>query len=211
MTVSDEMQETGGESAFRLAQTARSEATKEALLEAAIECLNDLGFARTSTLQIQERSGISRGGLLHHFGSKDAMLIGAVHHLAENRLTNVQPSCKELPPRERVRYAIESLWKTFDGPLFWAAIELWVGARTNPELAAALRPAEKETWRVIQKMSDDLFGEELCSRPQYEQLREVIIPSMRGVALAYTIAPRPMAQDPHIDAWCSIAYSILGV
>ena len=42
--------------------------------------------ARSSTLMVQRRAEVSRGGLLHHFPSKDALLVAAAQHLAAVRV-----------------------------------------------------------------------------------------------------------------------------
>src|SRR5215471_3557154 len=58
-------------------QQQRRDETRRALLDAAVESLIDVGFARTTTLEVQRRADVSRGALLHHFPSK-AELLGEV-------------------------------------------------------------------------------------------------------------------------------------
>jgi len=66
-------------------QQQRREETRRALLDAAVESLIEVGFARTTTLEVQRRADVSRGALLHHFPSKAELLVAAVDHLAEMR------------------------------------------------------------------------------------------------------------------------------
>ena len=51
-------------------QQQRRDETRRALLDAAVESLIQVGFARTTTLEVQRRADVSRGALLHHFPSK---------------------------------------------------------------------------------------------------------------------------------------------
>ncbi|HWL49839.1 MAG TPA: helix-turn-helix domain-containing protein, partial [Acidimicrobiia bacterium] len=55
------------------------------LLEATVECLVELGWAGTTTTVVSERAGVSRGAQLHHFPSKQDLVVAAVEHLSERR------------------------------------------------------------------------------------------------------------------------------
>lgn len=46
---------------------------RDRVLEAALECFDDVGYDRTSIARIRERSGVSNGALFHHFPNKEAI------------------------------------------------------------------------------------------------------------------------------------------
>lgn len=194
-----------------LSQRQRSEISRSTLLDAAIASLNEFGFGGTTTLKIQQRAGFSRGRLLHQFGSRAELLVAAVQHLAASRFASIQAEELPGPAIERAREAIRLLWSTHDGPLFWAAMETWLGARTDPGMADALRIEEHKLGGVIRAMCDSLFGFELVDRPNYPAFREMLITSMRGVALTYSFEQRPMAGDPHLGQWLEIAVQLLAI
>jgi AcrR family transcriptional regulator len=50
------------------------EATRQALLDAAIELFGTAGFDATSVRSIADRAQVSKGGFYHHFESKQALL-----------------------------------------------------------------------------------------------------------------------------------------
>lgn len=52
---------------------ARSRATFDAILEAAAQLLDQLGYARTTTNRIAERAGVSIGSVYEYFPGKDAI------------------------------------------------------------------------------------------------------------------------------------------
>src|SRR5262245_651565 len=79
-------------------QQQRREETRRALLDAAVESLIEVGFARTTTLEVQRRADVSRGALLHHFPSKAELLVAAVDHLAEMRARELKALSSRLPP-----------------------------------------------------------------------------------------------------------------
>jgi AcrR family transcriptional regulator len=68
----------------KLPKQARSEATVEAILEAAAQVFERHGYAAGTTNRIAERAGVSIGSLYQYFPNKDAILVALVHrHLAE--------------------------------------------------------------------------------------------------------------------------------
>lgn len=184
------------------------------ILAAAVDCLVEHGYAGASTLAIQAKAGVSRGRLLHHFPSRESLLVAAAHHLAEDRLAQTEQRVVEqladVPegPR-RVDRCIDLLWETFHEPHFWAAMELWTAARTNPALGAALRSEERRLGRRIRAVSDRIWGPVVCAHPLYPQLRELLFTSMRGAALAYAFEDRPPARSAHLQVWKSTARRLL--
>lgn len=60
------------------AKAAQSAGTRRRLIDAASELFAEQGYAGTSILHIAERSGISRGSVAWHFGSKDGLLWAVV-------------------------------------------------------------------------------------------------------------------------------------
>src|SRR5204862_515650 len=83
-------------------QQQRRDETRRALLDAAVESLIEVGFARTTTLEVQRRAEVSRGAFLHHFTSKAELLVAAIAHLAEMRAIELKQLSAELPTDRRL-------------------------------------------------------------------------------------------------------------
>jgi AcrR family transcriptional regulator len=204
--------------AARPAPRTRSERTADSrllILEAAVTCLVEDGYAGASTLAVQARAAVSRGRLLHHFPSRAELLVAATEHLATTRLAEMRlraaAEMAGLPPGpERIDRAIDLMWATFQEPPFWAAVELWTAARTDPELRAALRPEERRLRTAIQAVGDEIWGPETAAAPRYAELCELLFTSMRGVAMVYAFEDRPPATDPHLTLWKRTAGLLLG-
>ena len=58
---------------------------RQRLLDATVECLVEHGWSGTSTTLVSERAGVSRGAQLHHFPTKNDLVLAAVEHLSEVR------------------------------------------------------------------------------------------------------------------------------
>jgi AcrR family transcriptional regulator len=123
-------------------QEERSAETRRRLLEAAIACLNELGYTGTTTTEIAGRAGVSRGAQVHHFRHKEELVIGALEHICVRRLAELQHAFEELPVgglEFRLETLIDLMWAAFRGPSFYAWLELLVASRTEPILRAAVR------------------------------------------------------------------------
>jgi AcrR family transcriptional regulator len=120
-------------------QDERSEETRARLLEATLESLVAVGYARTSTTEIAERAGVSRGAQVYHYPTKAALVVAAVDHLLQRRYQELQRLFARRLPRGGGRgAAIDLLWRMFEGPTFAAWLEFVVASRTDPELRAAV-------------------------------------------------------------------------
>jgi AcrR family transcriptional regulator len=195
----------------------RSERTADSrslILDAAVACLVEDGYAGASTLAVQARAGVSRGRLLHHFPSRAELLVAAAAHVSTTLLAEVQQRAAALMSdeptgRERVDRAIDLTWATFQEPPFWAAIELWTAARTDPDLRAALRSEERRLRAAIRRVADGIWGAEAAAAPLYAEFCELLFTSMRGVALVYAFEERPAVTDPHLVLWKRLAARML--
>src|SRR2546421_7716476 len=119
----------------RRTQAERTAATRAKLLDAAVACLVDLGYARTTTTVVAERAGVSRGAQLHHFPTKQELLAAALEHLYDRRREGFRKAFADVPADvDRVEAAIDLLWSTFSGNAFPAWLEMQVAARTDPQL-----------------------------------------------------------------------------
>lgn len=131
------------ETRVRRSNAERSAATRARLLEATVECLVERGWAGTSTTEVVRRAGVSRGAQVHHFPTKDDLVLAAVEHLLARRTAEFHAAFTDLPPDQRspaaaMRLMYEHCFRaTFD-----AWLELAVASRTDATLRA--RCAEME-------------------------------------------------------------------
>src|SRR5690606_17333366 len=67
-------------------QQTKSERTRKAILDAAVDCFYELGYFNTTTEHIARKAGVSRGAMLHHFATRAELIAAAVEHLNQMRL-----------------------------------------------------------------------------------------------------------------------------
>lgn len=167
-------------------QQQRRDETRRALLDAAVEALIEVGFARTTTLEVQRRANASRGALLHHFPSKTELLVAAVDHLAEMRAAELRLLSAELPAEgkgSRTDAVLDLLWQCFSGTFFQVAMELRTAARTDRELKPVLVAAERALRDRIVAQARKLFGKDVADHPGLERAIDFTLQFMIGSAM----------------------------
>jgi len=73
-------------SALATARSPRGDATRRRLLEAAVELLEEGGYAAASVAAIAERGGVAAGALYRHFPSKAELFVEVFRDMAEQEL-----------------------------------------------------------------------------------------------------------------------------
>ncbi|UFN46729.1 TetR/AcrR family transcriptional regulator [Nocardioides okcheonensis] len=174
------------------------------LLEATVELLVERGFAGTSTTLVSERAGVSRGAQLHHFPTKNDLVVAAVEHLTELRGAELAEAVQALPrgPR-RTRAVLRMLGDHFSSPVFAAALELWVAARTDEALLAAVAPLEQRVGRETHRLTVAALGADE-SRPGTRELVQSTLDLVRGLGLAQTITDDTARRRRILDAWADV-------
>jgi AcrR family transcriptional regulator len=162
-------------------QAERREATRTALLEATIESLVVHGYAATTTARVAEMAGVSRGAQPHYFASKADLVAEALSDLARRRIDAI----REAAPAEgddRYEAIFDLIWDAHNSTLFAAMIELWVAARSDPQLASALREAERDVRRAIMDAAAEVAGPR-AQEPGFREDMELVLATARGLAL----------------------------
>ena len=189
---------------IRVPQEERTRAMRARLLEATIDCLVDVGFSGTSTTLVSQRAGVSRGAQLHHFPTKDSLVLAAVEHLAEARGTEIEKAAAALPEGDnRTRAVLELLAAHFTGQIFTAALELWVAARTDAQLLAAVGPLEQRIGREIHRQTVEMLGADE-SVPGTRELVQATLDLVRGLGLANTISDDRRRRARILDRWAMV-------
>jgi AcrR family transcriptional regulator len=187
--------------AIRRTQEERSAETRTRLLDATIESLLELGYTGTTTPVVCARSELSRGALLHHFPTKHDLVIEAVDHLvARMNAENLAQAARVLTAEDPLDHMFDVIWANFRQPLFHAALELWVAARTDRELHAGLFRAERSRGRGMAQWYASLAGG-AAERPGFADLLALTLHLMRGMALQRLMGPQDSERARLYAVW----------
>jgi AcrR family transcriptional regulator len=191
-------------SVTRVPQEERTRAMRARLLEATVELLVERGFAGTTTTLVSERAGVSRGAQLHHFPTKNDLVFAAVSHVTDVRAAELLAAAGRLPAGERrTRAVLGMLADHFTSPVFAAALELWVAARTDAGLLAEVAPLEQRVGRETHRLTVELLGADE-SAPGVRELVQATLDLVRGLGLASTISDDTRRRERILDRWAEV-------
>jgi len=167
-------------------QAQKSASTRGLIVDSAIKCFVDLGYARTTTTAIAERAGLSRGAMLHHFPSKIDVVRAAVDHLHAKRLKALRKAMmRPSGETDRVRQGVDAYWAHVKHPMFVAFFELSVAARTDAELSSILRPAQEAFERDWNKTTQEVFPEWRGNQEAFELGLDLSRYLLEGMAISF--------------------------
>lgn len=187
----------------RAPQQERSRLTQQRLLAATVECLVEFGWSGATTTVIAERAGVSRGAQLHHYPTRASLVLAAVEHLADLRAAELRVEAAalgDLASHERHQRVLDMLAASFTGPLFVAALEVWVAARTDAELRAALIPLEAKVGREMHRLAVDLLGADE-SKPGVREAVQATLDLLRGLGVASLLTDDSARRAVLLGAW----------
>lgn len=169
----------------RRTQAERSAATRGRLVDAAIGCLVDRGYAGTTTLAVCRRAGVSHGSLLHHYGTRERLLGAALDAVYARLRSRAVRGLEALPGGEaRVEALVELLWHAFGAPEFKAVVELWLAAANQPAVSWEVWPGARAFDDAILPLAARLFPEVAARLPEFPVYVSLLFQALQGMGLA---------------------------
>jgi AcrR family transcriptional regulator len=181
----------------RRTQRERSAAMQLRVLEATIDCLYEVGYARTTTIEVAARAGVSRGAQLHHFPTKDRLVTMAVRHLLAKRLEEFRRAFVALPPdADKTSAVIDLIWANTSSRAFYAWLELVVASRTDAALRKTVLEIQQQWWDEVQTTFREFFVPHQEHERRFEVAPAFAFATLYGLALDKIVWPEA---DPRLE------------
>lgn len=121
-------------------QQQRREETVARLLDAGIETIIDIGYARASAAIICKRAGMSVGALFRHYPTTGEFMAAIAHEVLRRQLESFSKRVAQIPASQPALPAVLSVLRDVTASDTNAVLyELMVAARTDEKLRATLR------------------------------------------------------------------------
>lgn len=122
--------------------------TREKLIEAAIRTVHEHGVSSLTLEAVAREAAVSKGGLLHHFRSKDALIEAILRQLFTEFASQVQ-HFYDLEPEGKGRWLKAYIRATYqDNPLPLALLKLLMSAVAENAALLALVQADFALWQT---------------------------------------------------------------
>ncbi|CAL9538566.1 HTH-type transcriptional regulator BetI [Streptomyces sp. enrichment culture] len=159
----------------------RSRATRQRLLAAAVACLAEHGWAGSTVSVVALRAGVSRGAAQHHFPTREDLFTAAVEYVAEERSLALRALFPEGAGDRRA--VVAALVGLYTGPLFRAALHLWVAASNEEQLRGRVTELEARVGREAHRIAVGLLAADE-TRPGVRETVQGLLDMARGLGLA---------------------------
>lgn len=188
--------------ALRAPQQDRSRATRQRLLEAAVESLAEVGYAATTVAVVAARAGVSRGAAQHHFPTRADLFAAAVEYMTEVRLAEIRAATLPTGPG-RTEAIVSLLVDVYTGPLFRAALHLWVAASTEETLRSQIVRLEERVGRRAHRALLDVL--DVSERtPGVRETVQGVLDMARGLGLADLLSDDSARRRGIVRQWSRI-------
>lgn len=195
--------------AIREPQQDRSRATRQRLLETAVECLAELGWANTSVVVVAERAAVSRGAAQHHFPTREALITAALRYGADARVVEFRRQVARLPDGpDRTLAVLELITGIYLGPLFRGALQLWAASVADDGLRAQIIPLEASFAREVHQVALELLGVDE-RRPGVREAVQATLDLARGLGLADILTDDSRRRSGVLAYWAAVLDDVL--
>jgi AcrR family transcriptional regulator len=166
-------------------------------VQATIDAISEVGYARCSLGEICRRSGVSRGGLFRHFDSRLDLVVAAAREVTRrllDRVADLPPAARAEPARmlpfmrAQVRDPINAVW-----------FELLVAARTDADLRERLHPVVDGLMTATDDLARPLADSLGLTREQLHLVLTTLMHVFDGEAILHATYARPDLEQQRLD------------
>lgn len=139
----------------------RSAAMRKKLIDAAIQCLVEVGYGSTTLQRVTDVAEVSRGAFLHHFPTRAQLMIAVAEFAADEQTRVVREFVGDsFGDKELYQAITAATWEAVRRPAAIAFLEILLGSRSDPEIgnefAQVVRKLatthEENVWRVAESI-----------------------------------------------------------
>ncbi|KRA32556.1 MULTISPECIES: TetR/AcrR family transcriptional regulator [unclassified Nocardioides] len=129
---------------MKVTRAAQREATRQAMLEAAVSLTSSEGLVAVTTRRIADAVRVSQSAVMYHFPTREDLHTAAIGHLAEGIERDARAAVDELlrAPEFDAEAMIETAWQILATPQALAVAQLWMAAGAEPAYVRTVRELE---------------------------------------------------------------------
>jgi AcrR family transcriptional regulator len=168
----------------RRTQEERSAETRGKLIEATIKAVSDRGYLNSTTAEIAERAGVSRGALQHQFRTKGDLLLAVLDFICQefaSRVSDIAGRGQSL--ESRCEDLVRTLWNIYSSPAYAAAIEVIIGARSDPEIYARIQAYRSLSVEVAERRWAEALSDVDVPPGRLSDILHFTVAALRGFSL----------------------------
>ena len=173
-------------------QQQRREETVGRLLQACIDTIVEVGYARASAAVITRRAGVSVGALFRHFETMGDFMAATASEVLRRQLESFTKQVAEIPADQpALESALAILRDITNGPTNAVLYELLIAARTDEKLRATLQHELGQYSAKIHDAAREMPGTESFPGDTFPVLVALLTNVFDGAAVVERVLPQP--------------------
>lgn len=180
-------------------QQQRREETVARLLQASIDTIIEVGYARASAAVITKRAGVSVGALFRHFETMGDFMAATAYEVLRRQLETFTKQVAEIPAdRPALPAALTILRDITAGSTNAVLYELMVAARTDEKLKETLQNVLGQYSAKIHDAARALPGAESFPEETFPVIVALMTNVFDGAAIVRGVLPQPELEERRI-------------
>ncbi len=169
----------------RRSHAERTAETRAKILAAVVDSIAEVGFHRTTAVEITRRAGVTWGAVQHHFGDKDGILVAVL----EDTFGRFAARLEDRPGRDacrwndRVAFFVERAWQHFASREYVSTFEILLDhlRRKDPPSPDGAR-WQLQMLRAWDRVWRRFFGDASLPRRRQLRLQHYTVAVLTGLA-----------------------------
>lgn len=180
-------------------QQQRREETVARLLQASIDTIIEVGYARAAAAVITKRAGVSVGALFRHFETMGDFMAATAYEVLRRQLETFTKQVAEIPAdRPALPAALTILRDITAGSTNAVLYELMVAARTDEKLKETLQNVLGQYSAKIHDAARALPGAESFPEETFPVIVALMTNVFDGAAIVRGVLPQPELEEQRI-------------
>lgn len=170
--------------ARRRTQAERSEETRTRILKAAANLIRKRGYARFRTAEVAADAGLSRGAQLHHFPTKDTLVVATLEYVFEQaQAISRRRAASVNQPRDLIEAIIADAREFFFSEHFMVAIDIVLSTSTNQSVRKQILDISRKARRPAESAWAEALAANGVPGPLASDIVALTLSLVRGMAL----------------------------
>jgi AcrR family transcriptional regulator len=168
----------------RRTQAERSLETQTRILKAAANLIRKRGYARFRTMDVAAEAGLSRGAQLHHFPTKDALVVATLKYVFEQaQILSRRRASAVNRPRDLIEAVIEDAREFFFSEHFMVAIDIVLSTSTDQSVRKQILDISRKARRPVETAWTEALVESGVPSALAADLVALTLALVRGMAV----------------------------
>jgi AcrR family transcriptional regulator len=188
--------------ARRRTQAERSEQTRTRILKASADLIRARGYARFRTADVAAAAGLSRGAQLHHFPTKDALVVATLAYVFDQAQSVSRRRAASINrPRDLIEAVIEDAREFFFSEHFKVAIDIVLSTSTHKSVRKQITDMSRKARRPVETAWAEALSVSGVPGPLAADLVALTLGVVRGMAIRTLWDNDPQWFDRLFGVW----------